>query len=78
MTFSALVADVLDAHVAGTRLQAPHPRGQDAATLRELARIGNNVNQIAREAHLMNLPLIVAKAAQTLDALHAAVDRIGS
>lgn len=64
------------AHYAGQRLELPQPRGPSAAALRELARIGNNLNQIAHRANLMRLPLIEAEARKVLAAVLAAIDRL--
>ena len=76
MTFSALVARVLHAHASGQRPELPHPRGAVAEALRELARVGNNVNQIAQQANMMRLHLLVQKAAEALDAVTGAARRL--
>lgn len=76
MTFSALVDRVLDAHVRRARVELPHPRGLTSEALRELARLGNNVNQIAQQANMMRLHLIAQKAADALDAITQAARRL--
>ncbi len=76
MTFSSLIAHIVAAHVTGQRNDLPHRRGVDSAALRELCRIGNNLNQIAHQANLMNLPLIEEKAIATLTAVHEAARRL--
>ncbi len=76
MTFSALVDRVLDAHVSGRHPELPHPRGHIAEALRELARVGNNVNQIAQQANMMRLHLLAQKAADALDAVTGAARRL--
>lgn len=78
MTFSALVAEILAAHARGTRLELPHVRGPSTAALRELARVGNNLNQIAHEAHLLRLHLLEAEARSCIAALNAAAQRLVS
>lgn len=68
LTMSSLIAAIVTAHVSGKHPELPH-RNVDAALLRELARIGNNVNQVAHQANLMNLPVIVDKAEACLASL---------
>lgn len=74
MTFSALVAAILDAHAAHTRLSLPHPRPIPDADRRQLDRIGNNVNQIAHQANLMRLPHIQKQAQAVLAKLETLLD----
>lgn len=62
ITFSSLVASILDAHVTGQRLEVPQRRGMVDSALRELARLGNNLNQIAHHANMMKLHLLQADA----------------
>lgn len=64
------------AHYTGRRLELPHPRGPSSAALRELARIGNNLNQIAHRANAGRLHLIEAEARRVLAAVIAAVARL--
>lgn len=76
MTLSRLIGAILDAHVRKSRLELPQQRGPSSGALRELTRIGNNLNQIARQANLMNLPHIEDAAIGTLAAVMAAVRRL--
>lgn len=76
MTLSALIASILDAHAGKHCLELSHSRGPSAAAIRELARIGNNLNQIAHAANLMKLHLLEADARRCLDAVLAAIDRL--
>lgn len=62
LTFSGLVAEVLDSHVTGERLKIPHARGPSKEALRELARLGVNLNQIAYHANVHRLHLLHADA----------------
>ncbi|HRD74670.1 MAG TPA: plasmid mobilization relaxosome protein MobC [Hyphomicrobiaceae bacterium] len=70
------MADILDAFAAGHRPELPQARGPSSAALRELTRIGNNLNQIAHRANLMRLRLIQADARKALAAVLAAVRRL--
>ncbi|MEQ1729677.1 MAG: MobC family plasmid mobilization relaxosome protein [Vicinamibacterales bacterium] len=70
MTFSSLVSEILEAHAAGRRPALPHARGPSAAALRELARLGNNLNQIAHQAHLSRLHLLDTDARACIAALN--------
>ncbi len=76
VTLSTLMAAVLDAHVTGRRPELPQLRGINAEALRELCRQGNNLNQIARQAHLMRLHLLKDRALQVLDSIDAAARRL--
>lgn len=76
MTLSCLIGAILDAHVRKSRLELPQQRGLSSAALRELARIGNNLNQIAHQANVLNLSRIEDAAIGTLAAVMAAVRRL--
>jgi hypothetical protein len=73
---SNLIATILDAHVAGTRPELPHAKGANGAALRELCRQGNNLNQIARQAHLMRLHLLEKKAIEVLGTINETARRL--
>lgn len=75
-TLSTLIAAILDSHVRGIRVALPKSRGEDAEALRQLCRIGNNLNQIAYQANMTRLHLIEAEARACLTAVLAAVDRL--
>jgi hypothetical protein len=76
MTLSALIAEILDAFAGDRRIELPHAKGPSTAALRELARVGNNVNQIAHQAQLMRLHLLEAEARRCLASVNAAIDRL--
>ena len=78
MTFSSLLANILDAHATGERLRLPRQTGIATAGLRELCRIGNNLNQIAQKANLMRLHLVEADARKCLAAVRSAIDRLSA
>lgn len=73
---SEIIRAVLVAHYSGTRLELPQARGPSSAAIRELARIGNNLNQLAHQANLVRLPLIQAQASAALKAVLDAVARL--
>ena len=76
LTYSRLLFEILKAHQAGTRLEAPQPRAANSQALRDLCRIGNNLNQIAHQANLMHLPLIERETRDALAQLVATVQRL--
>lgn len=76
LTFSRLLFEIVKAHQAGTRLEAPQARMVDAELKRDICRIGNNVNQIAKQSNEMKLHLIKRKAEMALDELTAAARRV--
>lgn len=75
MTLSRLVDYIVEGYVTGTRATIPH-RQSNAGALRELARIGNNLNQVAQQANVMNLHLIETEARRALAAVLDAVKRL--
>lgn len=76
MTLSSLVAEIIDAHANNRRAELPHAHGVSAALLRELTRIGNNLNQIAHQANMMRLHLIQAEAKACLAVLQVALGKL--
>lgn len=76
LTFSELVDRVLSAHTTGQRVELPHPKGVNSGALRELCRQGNNLNQIARQAHVMRLHMLEAEALATMKAINDAARRL--
>lgn len=76
MTLSGLIADILDAFAADRRLDLPQPRAITPTALRELARLGNNLNQIAQRAHLGRLHLLDADARACIAALNDLARRL--
>ena len=53
----------------------PEYRQIDPSLFNELRRIGNNLNQIAHQAHLMQLHLLQTETRATLVAVNAAIER---
>jgi hypothetical protein len=76
ITLSALIAEVLEARAARRPTQLPHPRGVADDALHQLARAGNNLNQVARQANLMNLHLIRDRALAAIAAVDEAARRL--
>jgi ATP-dependent Clp protease ATP-binding subunit ClpA len=58
LTQSQLARALIAAHLANKRVELPHARGMTSQALRELSRIGNNLNQLARQA---NVGLVAVK-----------------
>lgn len=52
VTTSKLVRSVVSAHLNGQRMEAAQRWGVTADLVRQLARIGNNLNQLARQANV--------------------------
>lgn len=75
LTVSKLLRRVVDAHLAGQTPGIPR-RGAQADVVYQLMRLGNNLNQIGRQANLMNLHHIQARAERTLAAVEAAANRL--
>lgn len=71
ITTSALTRAIVVAHLEAQRAELPHRRGTKAALLRQFIRIGNNLNQLARQA---NAGLIAIDAEE----LRACLDRINA
>ncbi|MEZ5776651.1 MAG: plasmid mobilization relaxosome protein MobC [Hyphomicrobiaceae bacterium] len=71
ITLSRLVRKVLAAHIAGHRAELPHMGRTTDAFLRDYARLGNNLNQLVRQANRMRLHLIVSETLACLAALEA-------
>lgn len=51
VTVSDFARAILTAHLKKQRAELPHPRGLSNDLLRQFARIGNNLNQLARQAN---------------------------
>lgn len=76
ITLSKMLRSLIVAHLHQRRAELPHERGISSAAIRELARLGNNINQIAHQANLMNLHLIVREAQGAIAAITDAVRRL--
>jgi hypothetical protein len=51
LTMAELARKVLAAHTKADRASLPHKKGPTRQTIHQLARIGNNLNQLARQAN---------------------------
>ncbi len=67
---SVVVRAVLEAHANQTRTQLPHPRGLTDDVLRQFVRIGNNLNQLARQANSGVVTVPAAELRQCLESLN--------
>lgn len=76
MTVSSLVRAIATAHLTCSRAALPQPRGIEAALIRELVRIGNNVNQLTRQVHTGLVPVSAGELRAALDALNETLRRI--
>ena len=76
LTVSKLGREILTAYATAQLVRLPQAKGPSSEALRELTRIGNNLNQIAREAHLMRLHLIEAECNACLEELMASARRL--
>lgn len=56
-TVSKVLRSLVIAHLAQRRAQLPHPRGLTTDLLHQFARIGNNLNQLAHQAHHGMVPV---------------------
>ena len=75
-TAAAIIRELVVAHTNGTRPHLLQPHAIPAAVLREIARIGNNLNQIAHQANLMRLHLLEHEARHLLQRLRRVLERL--
>ena len=73
MTRSKLILAIITAHLKHQRAELPQPRGLSNAALRELCRLGNNLNQLARQA---NTGLVAVNEATLLDCLTEVINAV--
>ena len=73
-----ILRELARTHYTGQRLELPHARGPLSVIGRDLARLGNNLNQIAREANRMRLALLETDARRCIAAINTAVSRLAS
>lgn len=73
---SQIIRAIVSAFYTGRRTELPQHKGPSQATIRELARIGNNLNQIARQAHLMRLHLLEDSANAAIARINATIARL--
>ncbi len=77
LTMSKLLRTLVTAFVQQRRAELPQPRGTNAAALRELCRIGNNLNQLAKQANVGLVPVSAIELLACLADVTAAVRRLG-
>lgn len=75
ITDSQLLRRIIQAHLEGQRAALPH-RNVNAAAIRELARIGNNLNQLAKQANNALVPLSETELRHNLVAVLKAIDAL--
>jgi hypothetical protein len=68
-TASRIVSALVAAFYTRRRPELPHAATPSQQAVYELARIGNNLNQIARQANLMHLHHIEAEARRAIPAM---------
>lgn len=73
---STLARKVLEAHASRQRVALPHARGLSDAAIRHLARIGNNLNQLARQANIGLVGISAQEIRASIDAINAFVRSI--
>jgi hypothetical protein len=73
---SDLARAVLVAHVRNQRAELARPRGPAHELIREVARIGNNLNQLARQANLGLVAVPAEEIERCLTGLNALVARL--
>lgn len=71
LTISTLTRLVLTAHVDAQRAELPNRRGPRAEVLRQCIRIGNNLNQLSRQANAGLVPVSAAELRNCLDSINA-------
>ena len=76
MTASALTRAVLVAYRKRQQTSLPQARGARNEALRELARIGNNLNQLARQANAGLVPIAERELRSVLSSVLAAASRL--
>lgn len=76
MTTSGLTRAVLVAYRKRHPVSLPHAHGARNEALRELARIGNNLNQLTRQANVGLVPVSAAELRAALSMLLATASRL--
>ncbi len=72
VTISALARLITTAHLKAQRAKLPQRHETDAALLRQFVRIGNNLNQLARQANAGLVPVGADELRACLDRINAA------
>lgn len=66
LTHSKLVRAVLVGHLNNARVSLPQDRSRQDEILRQITRIGNNLNQLARQANAGKVPVSAAELERCL------------
>ncbi len=69
-TISSLARSVLVAHGKGQRAQLPHARGPSSELIRQFTRVGNNLNQLARQANVGLVAVPAEEIRRCLDTIN--------
>lgn len=69
-TLSKFLRAILVAHLEQRRAQFPHPKGLTNDLVHQFARIGNNLNQLAHQAHSGIVPVSPQELRDCIDKLN--------
>jgi hypothetical protein len=76
ITVARYLRALVEAHLRGGRTQVPQARANQHALIRQLARVGNNLNQLVRQAHAGIVPVRPEELQVCLANLNALVRKI--
>ena len=76
ITTSRFIRALLRGHIANQPPRLPRSSGPESELIREIGRIGNNLNQLARMAHVGNMAAITNDLDACIRNINAAVARI--
>lgn len=76
VTKSKFVRAVLIGHMGSQRVALPNDRSREDRLLQHIARIGNNLNQLARQANAGLVAVSAVEIRQCLDALNRVAEKI--
>ena len=76
LTVSKLLRALVTAHVKKTRLEVPRANGPSRQLIKEMARIGNNLNQLTRQANTGMVMVNAKELRPVLEAVTAALKKI--
>ncbi|MCH9808492.1 MAG: MobC family plasmid mobilization relaxosome protein [Alphaproteobacteria bacterium] len=75
MTMSKLLRRLITAHLRQQATELPHRRGPSTTAIRELARTGNLLNQLARQANTGLVQVSETEIRRALDQVLTAIER---
>ncbi|MCV0370427.1 MobC family plasmid mobilization relaxosome protein [Filomicrobium sp.] len=73
---SRLTRTILQAHLKGIPVRLPHPRGITDELVHQLARIGNNLNQLAHQANIGYVAVPMQEIRSCIDAINQKVAQL--